>query len=302
MDEKKLYLRGLGTAMITPFFEDKSVDYDTLEQLIEAQIASGADFIVALGTTAETPTLSEEEQDEIIRTFVRVINGRIPLVVGVCHNGTLRTIDRLCNMPREGVDAVLVVCPYYNKPSQEGLYQHFKAVSEQSPLPVIIYNVPARTSVNMLPATTLRLAEECPNIIGIKEASGIVSQIDMIVKLRPKDFFVLSGDDTITFPLMTMGADGVISVIGNAYPKEFGDMVHLIEKQDYHCALRIHHLFKELYPLLFVDGNPVGIKCVMNILGQLEKEILRLPLVPMSAGNREKTLEQIKEISSLLRK
>lgn len=288
--------------MITPFNDDKSIDYSTLEYLIEEQIQSGADFLVALGTTAETPTLSEEEQDEIIRTFVRVNKGRVPLVVGICHNGTLRAVDRLCTMPREGVDAVLAVCPYYNKPSQEGLYQHFKALAQQSPLPIILYNVPARTSVNMLPATTLRLAEECPNIIGIKEASGIVSQIDMIVKLRPKDFFVLSGDDTITFPLMTMGADGVISVVGNAYPREFGEMVHLIEKQDYHCALKLHHLFKELYPLLFVDGNPVGIKCVMNLLGQLQKEILRLPLVPMSEGNREKTKQQVEEIAQALSK
>lgn len=301
MSQEKLYIRGMGTAMITPFNEDKSVDYATLEYLIEAQIREEADFLVALGTTAETPTLSDEEQDEIIRTFVRVNRRRVPLVVGICHNGTIRAIDRLCAMPREGVDAVLAVCPYYNKPSQEGLYQHFKALSESSPLPLILYNVPARTSVNMLPATTLRLAEECPNIIGIKEASGIVSQIDMIVKLRPKDFFVLSGDDTITFPLMTMGADGVISVVGNAYPREFGQMVHLIEQQDFRAALRLHHIFKELYPLLFVDGNPVGVKCVMNLLGQLDKEILRLPLVPMSSGNRAKTMAQVEEISIALR-
>lgn len=287
----------MGTAMITPFDEDKSVDYTTLEFLIEEQIRSGADFLVALGTTAETPTLSDDEQDEIIRTFVRVNRGRLPLVVGICHNGTIRAIDRICSMPREGVDAVLAVCPYYNKPSQEGLYQHFKALSEKSPLPIVLYNVPARTSVNMLPATTLRLAEDCPNIIGIKEASGIVSQIDMIVKLRPKGFFVLSGDDTITFPLMTMGADGVISVIGNAYPREFGRMVRLIEEQDFRSALKLHHIFKELYPLLFVDGNPVGVKCAMNLIGQLDKEILRLPLVPMSTSNREKMSEQVREIA-----
>lgn len=294
----KLYLRGLGTAMITPFKNDKTVDYATLEHLIEEQVQFGADFLVALGTTAETPTLSDEEQDEIIRTFVRVNRGRVPLVVGICHNGTLRAIDRILSVPHEGVDAVLAVCPYYNKPSQEGLYQHFKALSEASPLPIIIYNVPARTSVNMLPATTLRLAQDCPNIIGIKEASGIVSQIDMIVKLRPKDFFVLSGDDTITFPLMAMGADGVISVVGNAYPEAFGRMVHLIEQQDFRAALEIHHLFKELYPLLFVDGNPVGIKCVMTLLGQLEAENLRLPLVPMSTPNREKVKVQVEEIAS----
>ena len=285
-DNKRLYLKGLGTALVTPFNEDKAVDYETLEWLVEFQIQNGADFLVILGTTGETPTLSEGEMDEILRTVVRVAKGRVPLVAGVSHNGTLRTVDRLQTMYREGIDAALVVCPYYNKPSQEGLYQHFKYVSEHSPLPVIIYNVPARTSVNMLPETTFRLAKECPNIVGIKEASGIVSQIDLIVKNRPKDFFVLSGDDTITFPLMSMGADGVISVVGNAFPAEFGEMVHLLQKDDFHEALKRHHLFKELYSLLFVDGNPVGIKVAMAHLGYL-KEILRLPLVPMQEKNRK---------------
>lgn len=282
-----LSLHGIGTALITPFTPDLSVDYPALEDLVERQIENGVDFLVALGTTAETPTLSIEEQDEIIRSVVRTNNGRVPLVVGVCHNGTLRAIDRLQHMPLEGVDAALVVCPYYNKPSQEGLYRHFYEIAAASPLPIILYNVPARTSVNMLPDTTLRLANDCPNIIGIKEASGIVSQIDLIVKLRPKHFFVLSGDDTITFPLMTMGADGVISVVSNAFPKQFGEMVHLIEEGEFRGALKIHHQLKELYPLLFVEGNPVGVKAAMQELGML-KEQLRLPLVPMGNSNRDK--------------
>ncbi|WP_455749990.1 4-hydroxy-tetrahydrodipicolinate synthase, partial [Porphyromonas levii] len=290
---ERLFLKGMGTAIVTPFKQDKSVDYNTLEALVERQIECGADFLVVLGTTAETPTLSTAEQDVIIHTCVKVNNGRVPFVVGASSNGTLRTIDRLKTMPTEGVDAVLVVCPYYNKPSQEGLFQHFKAVSEASPLPVILYNVPARTAVNMLPATTLRLATECPNIIGIKEASGIVGQIDLVSKQRPKDFFVLAGDDTITFPLMAMGVDGVISVIGNVFPKQFGRMVHLMQEKRYEEALVIHHFFKELYGLLFVDGNPVGVKCAMAQLGLLE-EVLRLPLVEMQSPNREKMVEEMK--------
>lgn len=296
MNSDRLYLRGVGPALITPFHEDKSVDFPALEALVEYQIRSGVDFLVPLGTTAETPTLSTQEQDDIIRTVVRVNAGRVPIVVGAGHNGTLRAIDRLRTMPREGVDAALVVCPYYNKPSQEGLYCHFRAVAEASPLPIVLYNVPARTSVNMLPDTTLRLANDCPNIIGIKEASGIVSQIDLIVKRRPKDFFVLSGDDTITFPLMTMGADGVISVLSNAYPTLFGQMVHLIQEEKYHDALRLHHLFKELYPLLFVDGNPVGIKAALSELGVLS-DVLRLPLVPMQESNKEKLRAVLAEIN-----
>lgn len=287
-----LYLKGLGTALVTPFKEDRSVDYNVLEQLVERQIEGGADFLVVLGTTAETPTLSRAEQDVIIRTCAKVNDGRVPMVVGVSNNGTLRVIDRLKTMPQEGVDAVLIVCPYYNKPSQEGLYQHFKVISEESPFPIVLYNVPARTSVNMLPATTLRLAQDCPNIIGIKEASGIVGQIDLVSKQRVNDFFVLSGDDTITFPLMAMGIDGVVSVIGNVFPKTFGKMVHLMQENKYEEALVIHHFFKELYGLLFVDGNPVGVKCAMAQLGLLD-EVLRLPLVRMQSPNRELMIEQI---------
>lgn len=290
--DKQIHLSGMGIALVTPFKKDKSVDYPTLECLVERQIDGGADFLVVLGTTAETPTLSRAEQDEIIHTCAKVNRGRIPMVVGVSNNGTLRVIDRLRTMPREGVDAVLVVCPYYNKPSQEGLFQHFKSISEASPFPVVLYNVPARTSVNMLPATTLRLAKACPNIIGIKEASGIVSQIDLVSKQRYGEFCVLSGDDTITFPLMAMGIDGVVSVLGNLFPKTFGRMVHLLQEGSYEEALRIHHFFKELYGLLFVDGNPVGVKCAMAQLGLLD-EVLRLPLVEMQSPNRELMIKQI---------
>lgn len=292
------YLQGMGAALVTPFHEDKSVDYTTLAQLVERQIENDADFIVILGTTAETPTLSVEEQDEVIRIAVEVNNGRIPLISGISNNGTKLALRRLQTMPREGVDGALVVCPYYNRPSQEGLYQHFKTLAEGSPLPILLYNVPARTAVNMLPDTTIRLAEEFSNIIGIKEASGIVSQIDTVIKRSPDDFCVLAGDDTITLPLMALGADGVISVLGNAFPKEFGDMVRIIlhDPQRLTDAVRIHQKFKELYSLLFVDGNPSGIKNVMAHQG-LIKEVLRLPLVPIQESNSKKVRMFLEELS-----
>lgn len=283
ISKRLLYLRGLGTAMVTPFTDDdqKSVDYDRLRLLIRRQIDGKADFLVALGTSGETPTLTEEEQDRVIRTFVEVNEDRLPLVVGISSNSTLKVITRLTTMDLTGIDAALVVCPFYNKPSQEGLYRHFKAIAEASPIPIIIYNVPSRTGVNMLPETTIRIAEECPAVVGIKEASGIVGQIDLVKHRAPEDFFVLSGDDTITYPLMTMGIDGVISVIGNAYPATFAEMVHRLGEGKVHEALHTHHLFKETYRLLFTDGNPSGAKALLDIMG-LAPNVLRLPLVPVS--------------------
>lgn len=284
IDKRILYLRGLGTAMVTPFTNDadKSVDYDRLRMLIQRQIDGKADFLVALGTSAETPTLTEEEQDRVIRTFVEVNQNRLPLVVGISSNSTHKVISRLTTMDLTGIDAALVVCPFYNKPSQEGLYRHFKAIAEATPIPIVMYNVPSRTGVNMLPETTIRIAEECPAIVGIKEASGIVGQIDLVKHRAPEDFFVLSGDDTITYPLMTMGIDGVISVIGNAYPATFAEMVHKLSAGNHHEALHTHHLFKETYKLLFKDGNPAGAKALLDIMG-LTPNVLRLPLVPVSA-------------------
>ncbi|WP_297132862.1 4-hydroxy-tetrahydrodipicolinate synthase [uncultured Porphyromonas sp.] len=291
LTKRILYLRGLGTAMVTPFTDDtsKSVDYDRLRTLIRRQIEGKADFLVALGTSAETPTLTEEEQDRVIRTFVEENQDRLPLVVGVSSNSTLKVINRLTTMDLTGIDAALVVCPFYNKPSQEGLYRHFRTIAEASPIPIIIYNVPSRTGVNMLPETTIRLANDCPAIIGIKEASGIVGQIDLVRHRAPEDFFVLSGDDTITFPLMTMGIDGVISVIGNAYPATFAEMVHLLAEGKDKEALHTHRLLKETFRLLFVDGNPSGAKALLSLMG-LAPNVLRLPLVPVS----EKTLAALK--------
>lgn len=284
-------LSGMGVALITPFKEDESIDFDALARLIEYQIQNGTDYLVVLGTTAETPTLTEAEKMAIQDFVLERAKGRIPLVLGVSGNNTRAVVDRLKRDPLDGFDAVLSVVPYYNKPSQEGIYQHYKAIAAATVKPVILYNVPGRTGVNMTAETTLRLARECNNIIAIKEASGNITQMDDIIKNKPVDFMVISGDDGITFPLLTLGAVGVISVIGNAFPKEFSKMVRLALNGDFKQALQIHHRFTELFSLLFVDGNPAGVKCLLNMMGYIENR-LRLPLVP----TRVTTYEQIKDV------
>ena len=284
-------LRGMGVAFVTPFKEDESVDYDAILRLIDFQLANGTDFLVILATTAETPTLTSEEKEKIRTLIVDRVNGRIPIVMGVGGNNTRAVIEQLRTESFKGIDAILSVVPYYNKPSQEGLYQHFKAISEASPVPVVLYNVPGRTGVNMTAETTLRLARDCDNVVAIKEASGNFTQIDDIIKNKPEDFAVLSGDDGITYPLITLGAVGVISVIGNAFPREFSQMTRLAMAGDYRNALTIHHRFTELFKLLFVDGNPAGVKAMMNAMGLLENK-LRLPLVP----TRLTTFEEIREV------
>lgn len=289
----KINLEGLGVALVTPFRQDKQIDFEALGRLIDHCIDGGADYLVVLGTTGETPALMDNEK-KMIRDFVRQrTEGRIPLVIGHGGNNTQALVDTLAEDNFEGYEAILSVVPFYNKPSQEGIFQHYKAISEASELPVILYNVPGRTGVNMTAETTLRLAKECPNIIGIKEASGNFSQIDTIIKNKPENFQVISGDDAITYPLMTLGAVGVISVIGNAYPKEFGEMVRLCLAGRFKEALPIHHRFTELFGLLFVDGNPAGVKCALNALNLCEN-ILRLPLVP----TRVQTNERIHRIMS----
>lgn len=289
-------IQGMGVALITPYKQDLSIDYAALERLVNHQIANGADFIVALGTTAETPTLSTDEKTELRRFIIDVTGGRVPIVLGCGGNNTTAVVSELQNGDFRGVDAILSVVPYYNKPSQEGIYQHYKAIAEASPVPVILYNVPGRTGVNMLPETTLRLANEFDNIIAIKEASGNIAQMDEIIKNKPKRFSVISGDDGITFPLITLGAVGVISVIGNAFPKEFSRMVRLALNGEYNDALKIHHRFTELFKLLFVDGNPAGVKAMLHAMGFCEN-VLRLPLVP----TRITTFEKIRNILRQLR-
>ncbi|MBF0575702.1 4-hydroxy-tetrahydrodipicolinate synthase [Dysgonomonas sp. GY617] len=285
----RINLRGVGVAFITPFKEDESVDYEALIRLVDYQIQNNTDYLVVLGTTAETATLTEAEKTKIVETVIHRVNGRIPIVLGVGGNNTRAIVDKLKNDNFEGIDAILSVVPYYNKPSQEGIYQHYKAIAEASKLPVILYNVPGRTAVNMTAETTLRLANEFSNIVAIKEASGDMAQMDDIIKRKPENFDVISGDDGITFPLITLGAIGVISVIGNAFPKEFSRMTRLALEGDYQSALTIHHSFSELFKLLFIDGNPAGVKSMLHMMGYIENK-LRLPLVP----TRITTFEQIR--------
>lgn len=283
----RINLKGMGVALVTPFRPDKSVDFDALARLLEYQIKNGVDYMVVLGTTAETATLSTDEKCAVRDFIVERVAGRVPLVIGIGGNNTMAVVSELKSVDLTPFSAVLSVVPYYNKPSQEGIYQHYKAIAEASPVPVILYNVPGRTGVNMTAETTLRLAAEFDNIIGVKEASGNISQMDDIIKNKRDDFMVISGDDGITFPLITLGAVGVISVIGNAFPREFSRMVRLALQGDYERALTIHHRFTELFSLLFVDGNPAGVKCLLHAMGFIENE-LRLPLVPTRITTYEK--------------
>ncbi len=282
---------GLGIALLTPFNEDDSVDYAALGRLLDYQLQNGVDYLVVLGTTAETPTLSESEKKSIIQFVQNKVKGSVPIVLGLGGNCTKSVVEKLKTEDFTGIDAILSVVPYYNKPSQEGMYQHYKAISEASPVPIIMYNVPGRTGVNMQVDTTIRLAREFDNIIAIKEASGNMDQINDIIKRKPKDFMVISGDDGITYPLITMGAQGVISVIGNAFPKEFGRMVRLSLQGDYESARMIHQKFTDLFDLLFVDGNPAGAKCMLSLMGYINNK-LRLPLVP----TRMVTYDKIREV------
>lgn len=289
MDNIKL--KGLGVALVTPFNSSKEIDFEALERMVEYLISGNVDYLVVLGTTGETPTLSNEERI-LVRHFVaEKVNRRIPLIVGMGSNCTASLVNELQSADLSGYSAILSVTPFYNKPSQEGLYRHYRAVIDASPLPVILYNVPGRTGINISSETTLRLAHESERIIGIKEASGNFKQIEEIIHGRPEGFSVISGDDSLTFPLMTLGAEGVISVVGNAFPVEFGRMVRLCLEGDYRSALPIHYRFNRLYEELFVDGNPAGVKSILHDMGLIENE-LRLPLVP----TRLETGEELRRI------
>ncbi len=284
-------LRGMGVALITPFKEDESIDVEALIRMVDYQLQNNTDFLCVLGTTAETPTLNEEEKIFVKKTVIERVNGKIPILLGVGGNNTQAVVKQLKEDDFSGVDAILSVVPYYNKPSQEGIYQHYKAIASATKLPIVLYNVPGRTGVNMTAETTLRLARDFKNIIAVKEASGNFTQMDDIIKNKPEGFNVLSGDDGFTFPLITLGAVGVISVIGNAFPREFSKMTRLALSGDYENALTIHHKFTELFKLLFVDGNPAGVKCILNAMGMIENR-LRLPLIP----TRITTFEAIRKV------
>lgn len=287
--------RGLGIALVTPFQADGSIDFDALDRLVEYQIKGGADFLCIMGTTAETPTLSQEEKRMLKQHLVERVAARVPLLMGCGGNNTAAIVKDLQIEDWTGIDGILSVCPYYNKPSQEGLYQHYAAIAKASPLPIVLYNVPGRTGVNMTAETTLRLARDFENIVAIKEASGHITQMDDIIKDKPQGFDVISGDDGITFPLITLGAVGVISVIGNALPAEFSRMVRLALKGEYSTSLTIHHKFTELFKLLFVDGNPAGVKAMLSEMGMIEN-VLRLPLVPTRLTTIEKISQIVREL------
>lgn len=288
--------KGLGIALITPFKADGSVDYDSLERLLNYQIDNGADFLCILATTGETPCLSSEEKNSITDLVKRVVRGRIPILKYCGGNNTALVLEEMRNSDWSGIDGILSICPYYNKPSQEGLYQHFRAIAKESPLPLVLYNVPGRTGVNMKAETTVRLAKDFPNIVGVKEASGSLEQVDEIIKNKPDNFNVISGDDALTFSMVASGAVGVISVIGNALPAQFSKMIRLEFNGEYDAARKIHHCFTELYKLLFVDGNPAGVKALLNDMGMIEN-VLRLPLVPTTITTKQKMADILKELS-----
>lgn len=287
--------RGLGIALITPFKQDGSVDYPSLEKLVEYQLENGADFLCILATTGETPCLTSDEKEKIKELVINKVKGQIPIVVGCGGNNTAAVVEELKNGNFKGIDGILSVCPYYNKPSQEGLYQHFKAIANATDLPVILYNVPGRTGINMKAETTVRLATDCENVVAVKEASGNLEQVDEILKNKPDGFAVLSGDDSLTYPMIACGADGVISVIGNALPKEFSRMCRLERRGEFEAAVKIHHKFTDLYSLLFVDGNPAGVKALLHEMGFIEN-VLRLPLVPTRVATVQKMSQILKDL------
>ena len=287
--------KGFGVALVTPFTTEGEVDYKALKRLVEYLIQNGADFLCILATTGETPCLSTDEKNKIKQLVIDVNRGRVPILIGCGGNNTRAVVEELKTTDWTGIDGILSVCPYYNKPSQEGLYQHFKAIAEASPLPVVLYNVPGRTGINMKSETTVRLANDCENIVAIKEASGSLEQVDEIIKNKPDRFDVISGDDALTFSMVASGAAGSISVIGNALPREVSRMIRLEFKGEYEGARTIHHRFTELYSLLFVDGNPAGVKALLHEMGFIEN-VLRLPLVPTRITTLQKMTEILKTL------
>lgn len=290
---KQNIFKGLGIALVTPFASDCSVDYDVLKNLLDYQLKNGADFFCILATTGETPTLTKDEKQKIKELVVEKVGDKVPILIGCGGNNTADVVNELQTADFSGIDGILSVCPYYNKPSQEGLYQHFKAIAGATNMPVVLYNVPGRTGVNLKAETTVRLARDCENIVAIKEASGSLEQVDEIIKNKPDGFDVISGDDALTFPMIACGAAGVISVIGNALPKEFSRMIRLEMKGEIESARKIHHKFTDLFNLLFVDGNPAGVKAMLHEMGMIEN-VLRLPLVPTRLTTMQKISDCLK--------
>ena len=271
-------LIGTGVALATPFRKDFSIDTEALIRIVNFSIDGGVEYLVVMGTTAENATMSQDEKEFVIQTIVDTNNGRLPLVLGVGGNNTMEVVEELKNRDLSPFAAILSICPYYNKPTQEGIYQHFKAISEASEIPVILYNVPSRTGSNMLPSTVMRLANDFKNIIAIKEAAGDMVQAMQLLKNKPKDFLVLSGDDMIALPMVLAGGSGVISVIGQGFPKEFSEMIRLGLNRKVDDAFKSHYLLSDSIDMIFEQGNPAGIKQVLHSLG-ISENTVRLPLV-----------------------
>ncbi|MDD3687872.1 MAG: 4-hydroxy-tetrahydrodipicolinate synthase [Bacteroidales bacterium] len=289
----KTNFTGTGVAMITPFNDDKSIDFDAFAKLIDDLISGGVDYLVVMGTTAESATLSQDEKDEILAFSKKQINGRVPIMYGIGGNNTMEVINKIKSADLTGVDGILCVAPYYNKPNQEGIYQHFAAIATVCPVQIILYNVPGRTGINMLPDTVLRLANDFESITAIKEACGSVDQIMQIIKNKPIDFTVISGDDALTLPLIAVGAEGVISVAANAFPKQMSDLVRLSMKGEFSQALPIHYKLLDSISNMFAEGSPCGVKEYMSQQGRIKNE-LRLPMVPASEKLREKIKQDLK--------
>lgn len=290
---------GTGVAIITPFDGNGNVDIEALKKLTKHQIEGNTDVLVVLGTTGETATLTEQEKELVVNTVITENAGHCQIVLGVGGNNTAALVQQLENFKYAGVDGILSVSPYYNKPTQEGIFQHYKALSEASPLPIILYNVPGRTGSNMLASTTLRIAKECKNIVGIKEASGNMEQVMDILNHRHPDFLVLSGDDPLTLPMLACGGDGVISVTANAFPAHCTQMVNAFSEGDYAAARKIHFQLLEITKLFFVDGNPAGIKYALKLLNICE-QFVRLPLVSIREETKraiEKELEELRNMN-----
>jgi len=292
-------LIGTGVALATPFRKDFSIDTEALIRIVNFSIDGGVEYLVAMGTTAENATMSKDEKELVINTIVKTNNGRLPLVLGVGGNNTMEVVQELKNRDLSQFVAILSISPYYNKPTQEGIYQHFKAISEASPIPVILYNVPSRTGINILPSTVMRLANDFKNIVAIKEAAGDMIQAMQLLKYKPKDFLVLSGDDMIALPMVLAGGSGVISVIGQGFPKEFSEMIRLGLNRKVDDAFKSHYLLSDSIDMIFEQGNPAGIKQVFHSLGIAENTV-RLPLVKAdeSLANRiDQFVHKINELA-----
>lgn len=289
-------LRGTGVAIVTPFKNDFSVDFTSLGRIIEYNITGGVNYIVLMGTTGESVTLTRDEKKALISYVLEIVNGRVPLIAGIGGNNTQEIISFLRNTGLKGVDGILSVAPYYNKPGQQGLVQHFKAIAASTSLPIILYNVPGRTCSNISANTCLQLAHECDNIVAIKEASGDMTQIMNILKGKPESFHLISGDDMMTLPIIAAGGSGVISVLANAFPAQCSEMVSQALKNNFKAAREIQYRFVELIELLFIEGNPAGVKAILSIMN-LCHNYLRLPLLPVSRATYTRIQKAVEDVN-----